>query len=239
MSRRPLRCERLSLSGLGYKMNRTKNKWHSLLSIIYLFLLVTGCALDAYRMHPEFGLRAGSIQKSVLITPDVSMYELSSGGRAMLRDDWSGVGRQNLQNAILQDFKNKRCNVKVVEMDTQTAKELAEVQALYGLVHKTMDQQTFGPHRSMAEADGFIFSLGSLDSILQKLDADAMIFVTGYDQVYKGGRKALIDLAIADSSGTILYYTVKGTTEGNDLRDPASTAALIRDLLSSFSRMEG
>ncbi len=204
-----------------------------------LLLLVTGCALDAYRMHPEFDLRAGSIQESVLITPDVSMYELSSGGRAMLRDDWSGVGRQNLQNAILQDFKNKRCNVKVVEMDTQTAKEIAEVQALYGLVHKTMDQQTFGPHRSMAEADGFIFSLGSLDSILQKLDADAMIFVTGYDQVYKGGRKALIDLAIADSSGTILYYTVKGTTEGNDLRDPASTAVLIRDLLSSFSRMEG
>jgi len=190
-------------------------------------------------MHPEFGLRAGSIQKSVLITPDVSMYELSSGGRAILRDDWSGVGRQNLQNAILQNFKNKNCNVKLVELDTQTAKEIAEIQALYGLVHKTMDQRTFGPHQKMAENDGFIFSLGSLDSILRKFDADAMIFVTGYDQIYNGGRKALIDLAIADSSGTILYYTVKGTTEGRDLRDPASTAALIRDLLSSFSRMEG
>ncbi len=79
----------------------------------------------------------------------------------------------------------------------------------------------------------------SLESILQKLGADAMIFVTGYDQVFNGGRKALIDLAIADSSGTILYYTVKGTTEGKDLRDPADTAALIRDLLTSFSRMEG
>ena len=220
-------------------MTRIKDKWHSLLPIVCFLLLVSGCALDAHRMHPEFDLRAGPIRESVLITPDVSMYELSSGGRAMLRDDWSRVGRQNLQNAILRDFKNKQYNVKLVEMDTQTTKEIAEVQALYRLVHKTMDQQTFGAHQNMAEHGGFIFSLGSLDSILQKLGADAMIFVTGYDQVYKGGRKALIDLAVADSSGTILYYTVKGTTEGRDLRDPASTAALIRDLLASFSRMEG
>jgi hypothetical protein len=190
-------------------------------------------------MHPEFNARAGSIQKSVLITPDVNMYELSSGGVVMLRDDWSRVGRKNLQNAILQDFKDKQCTVKLVEMDTQTAKEMAEVQTLYRLVHKTMDQHTFGPHQKMAEKDRFNFSLGSLESILQKLGADAMIFVTGYDQVFNGGRKALIELAIADFSGTILYYTVKGTTEGKDLRDPADTAALIRHLLSSFSRMEG
>ena len=220
-------------------MNITKNKWRAPLSIICLLLWVTGCALDAYRIHPEFNARADSIQESVLITPDVSMYELSSGGVAMLRDDWSRVGRKNLQNSILRDFKDKQCKVKLVEMDTQTAKQMAEVQTLYRLVHKTMDQHTFGPYQSMAENDEFNFSLGSLESILQKFGADAMIFVTGYDQVFKGGRKALIDLAIADSSGTILYYTVKGTTEGKDLRDPAGTAALIRDLLSSFSRMEG
>jgi hypothetical protein len=220
-------------------MTIAKNKWCAPLAILCLLLLVTSCALDACRMHPEFNARAGSIQKSVLITPDVNMYELSSGGVVMLRDDWSRVGRKNLQNAILQDFKDKQCTVKLVEMDTQTAKEMAEVQTLYRLVHKTMDQHTFGPHQKMAEKDRFNFSLGSLESILQKLGADAMIFVTGYDQVFNGGRKALIELAIADFSGTILYYTVKGTTEGKDLRDPAGTAALIRNLLSSFSRMEG
>ena len=220
-------------------MTIAKNKWCAPLANLCLLLLVTSCALDAYRMHPEFDTRAGSIRKSVLIIPDVSMYELSSSGQAMLRDDWSGVGRQNLQDAILQDFKKKNCKVKLVQLNTQTAQEIAEIQALYGLVHKTMDQRTFGSHQQLADNDGFIFSLGSLDSILQKFGADAMIFVTGYDQVYKGGRKALIDLAIADSSGTILYYAVKGTTKGKDLRDPAGTSALIRDLLSNFSRMEG
>jgi len=220
-------------------MTKTKKKWHVFLSITGLLVLVTGCALDAYRMHPEFDIRAGSIRESVLITPDVSMYELSSGGQAMLRDDWSGVGRQNLQDAILQDFKDKQCTVKLVEMDTQTAKEMAEVQTLYRLVHKTMDQHAFGHHQNRGNNDRFDFSIGSLEAILQKLDADAMIFVTGYDQVFNSGHKALIDLAVADSSGNILYYSVKGTTKGEDLRDPVSTAALIRDLLSSFPGMEG
>lgn len=210
-----------------------------MLSITYLLLLVTGCALDAYRMHPEFGTRVGSIKEPVLITPDVGMYELSSGGVIMLRDDWSRAGRKNLQNAILGYFKDKRCNVKLIEMDSRTAKEMEEVQALYRLVHKTMNQHTFGHHQNRGKNARFDFSIGSLEEILQKLDADAMIIVTGYDQVFNGGHKALIDLAVADSSGTILYYSVKGTTKGEDLRDPVTTAALIRDLLSSFSGMEG
>jgi hypothetical protein len=190
-------------------------------------------------MHPEFGTRAGSIKDPVLITPDVGMYEFSSGGVAMLRDDWSSAGRKNLQNAILEYFKDKQYNVKVIEMDSQTAKEMEEVQALYRLVHQTMDQHAFGHPQNSSNRHRFDFSIGSLEVILQKLDADAIIFVTGYDQVFTSGHKALIDLAVADSSGNILYYSVKGTTKGEDLRDPVSTAALIHDLLSSFPRIEG
>ena len=102
-----------------------------------------------------------------------------------------------------------------------------------------MDQRTFSHHQNKAENDVFRFSLGSLEAILQKLDAQAMIFVTGYGQVFTSGHKTLIDLAIADSSGTILFYSVKGTTQGKDLRDPVATAALIRDLLSGYPGVEG
>ncbi len=52
-------------------------------------------------------------------------------------------------------------------------------------------------------------------------------------------KKNLIDLAIADSSGTILYYSVKGSIQNNDLRDPASANIMVRELLSGFSRIEG
>lgn len=167
------------------------------------------------------------------------MYELSPVGTAVLKDDWSRIGRENLQIAILKDFSEKKCDVKLVEKDVQAENEIKEIQALYNLVHKTMDQHTFGSRPNWADSNDFVYSLGPLESFLQKFDADSIIFVTGYDQVFYDGRKALIDLAIADSTGAILYYSVKGTTNGKDLRDPDSTMELIRDLLASFSRMEG
>ena len=201
--------------------------------------MATGCTLNAHRMHPDFNTRVGFIKKSVLIEPDVSMYEQSPVGAVFLRDDWSRIGRENLQIAILRDFNEKKRDVKLVERDVQTENEIKEIQALYNLVHKTMDQHTFGSRPNTANSNDFVYSLGPLESFLQKFDADSIIFVTGYDQVLYNGRKALIDFAIADSSGAILYYTVKGTTNGKDLRDPESTMDFIRDLLASFSRMEG
>ena len=206
--------------------------------MICFLLLMTGCALDAYRMHPEFDARVGSIQESVLITPDVSMYEVSSGGVVMLRDDWSRVGRKNLQNAILREFKDKQYNVILVEMDTQTANEMAKVQTLYRLVHKTMQRHTLDSHHSSSNNRSFKYSLGSIELILNKLGADSLIFVSGYDRVSKAGRKALIDLAIADSTGTILYYSVKGSMQGDDLRNPESATSMVQELLASFSRTE-
>ena len=219
-------------------MTKMKIKWCAFLSVIYALLLVAGCALNAHRMHPEFNIRADSVKNPVLVTPDVNLYEMSLGGVAMLRDDWSSIGRKNLQIAIMENLEQKRCNIKLMETDDRTVGEMEKVKALYKLVHKSMDQHMFGPNQKAGGTNDFDYSLGSLETILQKVDADAMIFVTGYDRISSEGRKALIDIAIADSSGTIVYYSVKGTTQGKDLRDPGDTAAMVRDLLAGFFRME-
>lgn len=220
-------------------MVKTKSNWCSRLSAICLFLLIAGCTLNTHKLHPEFDARAVLVKTPVLIPLDVNMYELSSGGMAVMREDWSSIGCKNLQIAILHHLQRKHYNIKLMEPNSQIAAELAEIRTLYKLVHQSMDQHAFGPQNSAGEAKGFDFSVGSLEAILQKLDADAMIFVSGYDQVSREGRKALIDFAMADSSGTILFYSVKGTTQGKDLRDADSAAALVQDLLSHFSRMEG
>ena len=219
-------------------MRTNLNKFWLSLSILCLFL-VMGCGLTAYRTHPEFEARVKSIKEPVLIPPDVYMYELLPGGITMLRDDWSSDVRENLKIAILQGFEKKQCHVKPLEMGADTAKEMTDVQALYRLVNKTMQRHTFGPRRSSDKAHGFEYSLGNIETILQKLGADSMIFVGGYDHVSNGSRRALIDLAVADSSGTILYYSVKGTKAGTDLRDPESAAVMIQDLISSFSEAGG
>ena len=206
---------------------------------VFCLFAVMGCALTAHRTHPQFESRIRGIKDPVLIPPDLNMCELSPGGMAILRSDWSAIGRDNLQKAILESFKNKQCHVASLQKDAAIADEMTDVQALYRLVNRTMQRHTFGPRQSTDKNRGFEYSLGTLNAILQKLGADSVIFVSGYDQVSKGSRKALIDLAIADASGTILYYSVKGTKEGNDLRDPESAAVVAQALLSSFSKAGG
>jgi hypothetical protein len=219
-------------------MNSNHYKQFAGLTSVCLLILLTACTLSSYNTHPEYHARIRAFKNPVLLMSDVGLYQMTSDGMATLRDDWSVVGRRNLQEAIFQCFNSPKGNLKPLAANEQSSQEIEEVRALYKLVHKTMDQQTFGSSRTNSKNRGFRYSLGSLEPILHRLDADAAIFVTGYDKISSGGRKSMIDLAIADSSGTILYYSVKGTIKGRDLRDPESARSMVQDLLAGFSKAE-
>lgn len=219
-------------------MNSDHSKQFALLTAVCLFILLTACTLSSYNTHPEYDARIRAVKNPVLLMSDVHLYQMASDGMATLRDDWSVVGRRNLHEAIFQSFNSRKGNLKPLDANEQRSQEIEEVRALYKLVHKTMDQQTFSSSGTNSKNRGFRYSIGSLEPILQSLDADAAIFVTGYDKISTGGRKSMIDLAIADSSGTILYYSVKGTIKGRDLRDPESARSMVQDLLAGFSKAE-
>lgn len=220
-------------------MNLIRCNHRSILVLTGLLLLVTGCTLASYNTHPEYSDRISSVQNPVILMSEVYLYQMAPDGSAIRRDDWSAVGRQNLREAILHRFKSRYSGIQPLDTGIRTSPELKEVNTLYKLVHKTMDQQLFGPARTNFKQQDFKYSLGSLETLLGKLNADAAIFITGYDKVSTTGRKTMIDLAIADRSGAILYYSVKGTTNGHDLRDPGSASAMAKDLLAEFSKAEG
>ena len=167
------------------------------------------------------------------------MLELLPSGLIRQRDDWTATGGRNLQNAIAAYLKNAKITLKPLIIDRRIAAEIGEIQALYRLVHKSMQQQTFSTRQDSQARRPFEYSVGSINALLDTLGADSIIFVSGYDRVSSAGRKALIDIAIADASGAILYYAVKGTIDGRDLRDPASANMMVQELLSGFSRIKG
>ena len=216
-----------------------KTLWAFGFLLFCLWAVASGCALSEQRVHPDFEVKAIKIKQPVLLPPDVSMLEMLPGGLIRQREDWSAAGSQNLQKAILLYLKNQNYVAKPLAVDSRTDREVEEIQSLYRLVHKSMHQQTLHPHRGTQTGSRFEFSLGSIDGLLDKLGGDALIFVSGYDRVSNSGRKAMIELAIADSSGTIFYYSVNGTIQGTDLRDPTSANVMARELLSGFSRISG
>jgi len=215
------------------------NRWGFCLLLISLGLAASGCALSEQRVHPEFEARIHSVAQPVMIPPDVGLLELLPSGLIRQRDDWTATGCRNLQNAISTYLKNVQITLRPLIIGPRIAPEIAEIQALYRLVHKSMQQQTFNAHQGSRAQRPFEYSVGSIDALLNKLGADSMIFVSGYDRVSQAGRKALIDIAIADASGTILYYSVKGSIRGRDLRDPAGANSMVQQLLSGFSRIKG
>jgi hypothetical protein len=206
--------------------------------LFFLFFSISGCALSAQRVHPEFENRIKTIKRPILIPPDVTMLELLPSGMIRQRPEWSTAGCRNLEKAIQLQLKDKKCTLIPLPIDAYSEQEVAEIQALYRLVHKSMKQQTFSSGQDPLSYRRFEYSLGSIDRLLNKIGADSMILISGYDRISLSGRKALIDLAVADSSGTIVYFSVKGTIRGSDLRDFASANIIVKELLSGFSRKE-
>jgi hypothetical protein len=208
-----------------------------LLSLLLIFFCLVGCVSPGPKVHPEFETRVQQITKPVLMPPDVKVFEALAGGVVVFRDDWSAVGRENLKNAIVNGFSEKNCIVKPLDPSIEITEELQEIQSLYKVVNKSIRLQAYGSQISSGGKRFIDYSVGSLENILSKLDADAMIFVCGLEEVSKGKTRAVINLAVADPSGAIIWYAVQGSRGKHDLTNSKSAADLVQNLIVSFPKV--
>ena len=208
-----------------------------LIPLIAFFSL--SCTAPAYRVHPEFELRAQGISQPLLMPPDVKIFESLPGGMDVLRDDWSTIGRENLQNAIVNGFAEKNCSVRLLGAANGMNEELAEIQSLYKVVNKSIRLQAYGPPKKSSGPPKFEYSIGSLERILPKLNADAVIFVSALEKISNSRSMAVINLAIADSSGTIIWYSIEGSRDRYGLIKFSDTAEMVNNLMLSYPKVDG
>ncbi len=231
-------------------------------SSILLFLIITiSCAPKVYRAHPELESRIKNVNIPGLLPPDVKIYELTAGGIKELRDEWSEKGKENVLRTIKENFNEKKFNIKILTIDEEIEEELEDIHALYRAVSRSVQLHTYGPFLFPEKQKNFDYSIGSIEKILQRLGSDAMIFVYGHDEISTGGRKALtalgviagaftgvmimprsgitsMNIALVDTSGTILWYSMRISQGGHDLRNPSSVSSLLKNILSDFPSLE-
>jgi hypothetical protein len=152
---------------------------------------------EPYRMHPEFYKRALRIKTPGLIAPDVKVCELTAGGVREFRDDWGAAGKQNVAGALAECLDEQACRVKTCVAGKGIEEELEDIEALYRAVSQSIQTHTYGPHLFPEKQMNFVYSVGSIEDLLQRLEADALIFVYGYDEISTAGRKALTVLGVA------------------------------------------
>ena len=214
-------------------------RYLSFLFIFCLWSFLDGCVSPACRMHPEFELRARSIERPLLMPPDVKIYESLPGGMTILRDDWSALGQANLGDAVLKTFREKNCEVKMLDPYVSEPEEIEAIQSVYKAVNKSIRLQAYGPQSASEDQRSFAYSIGPIKEILLEHEADSMIFVCGLERVSKAGSRAIVNLAVADPSGTIIWYSVEGSRGDACLSDTDNTEKLVKDLIGSFPEVGG
>lgn len=236
-----------------------KKSWE-LLAVLCLLCIAFGCAPKAYRAHPQLEVRAKNVNNPGLIRPDIDICELTAGGVRELRDDWCEIGETCVLRAMVQDLREKEIRVKTLTVGKDIEKEMEDIQALYRAVSLSIHLHTYGPHLFPEKKKNFEYSIGPIDTLLQKFGADALIFVYGFDEISTTGRKALqavsiiagaftgvvimprsgittLSIALVEESGTILWYCIKGSQGGYDLRKAKSASKLVEDVLCNFPRL--
>jgi len=206
------------------------------ISIASLFC-AAGCSVPRpYRAHPEFDTRVKQIKNLALLPPVVQIYEVSPSGVAELRDDWSALGEKSLEKAFVEQMKEKRYVVRTLRAKDGLGKDVQQIQALYKQVDKSVQLHSYGPQVFPEKTTCFEYGLGSLEEVLSANGTDSMVFIMGFDQVSSRTPRTYISVAVADTSGTILWYAVKGSTGKQRLKDPSGSAMLVEDILSSFPK---
>lgn len=243
-------------------MSYSKKNLPVLLTILFLLLMIFGCAAPACRTHPEFETRSKTIKTVGMFPPDIKIYQLTAGDVRELMDDWCAKGKENVTKSIVEGFKEKPIQLKSLTLDEESKEEIEDIVALYEAVSVSIYLHTYSPAFLFPEKQkNFDYSIGSVEEVLKKCKADALIFVYGSCEISTGGRQALmatgilltgvtgvyvgpragittISVALIDKSGSILWYSVKSDkgSWGYDLRNPESAEKLVKSILSDFSR---
>ena len=138
----------------------------------------------------------------------------------------------------------------------QTQRSVDDVTVLYRAVSGSIIEHTCTQHPFHTKLENFDYSVGPIDALLQKHQADALVIVYGVDQISTNGRKALrgiglvlgavtgqpvvsqgmtaLNIALVDRSGAVLWYKIAGDSGGFDLRDARSAKAFVQRLVSDF-----
>lgn len=222
---------------------------------------LTGCAAAPYRAHPRFEERIQPIKTVALLPPDVKVYRLTAGGVTELMDEWSEAARENLISSIAKRIGIEgRFVLKEFDPTQSPAadEEFKDIRPLFEAIASSALTHTYRPETTFETKKGrFEYSLGSLASLAGAAEADALLFVYALDHISTGGRVALnimmvlvgaaagvvvipaggqtaIVTALVDRTGDILWFNVRGSAGGHDLREADSAESLVLDAFSDF-----
>ena len=237
---------------------------HHLLPLALCTALLAGFAGCA-TTNANYGLQSGAAKripafKVVVVDPlDAELCELSTGGVAERRDDWTAEAAKNLTAALAAETHWQPAATQPATGDSAVREETTDVQALLRAINLNhMLRQMPGPAQLPAKPDApLTYNTGPLPRHVAAYGSEAVLFVFVRNSYATAGRKTLAgfavlaaaftgvaivptmgsDLACAalvDSDGTVLWFNQ--SRGGADPRTPEGARELAKQLLSGLPK---
>lgn len=225
------------------------------LALLVLAVGFAGCAQTKTFVHDRVPPRPAGGVEVLLLEPDIELSEISVGGLAFPKADWTERGRANVNAALAQIMEQRNAELIYYEgpADAPPEHPYNQILKLHEAVGSAILSHKYSNNALLSlptKKDKFDWTLGpDVQQLAEVYAADYALFVYFRDSFSSGGRKAMMVVmgvlfgavpaggqqvgyaSLVDlESGDILWFNVLFSDVG-DLRDAASAAAATEDLL--------
>jgi hypothetical protein len=231
--------------------------WRVLTLVISIFG-VAACTQTKSFVHDQVPARPAGGVEVLLLEPDIELSEISVGGIAFPKADWTERGRSNVNAALVQIMEQKNAQLIYYEPpgDAPPEHPYNQILKLHEAVGGAILNHKYSNNALLAlptKKDKFDWSLGpEVQRLREVYAADYALFVYFRDSFASEGRMAMMVVmgalfgavpagglqvgyaSLVDlDTGDILWFNVLFSQIG-DLRDAASAAEATEDLLDQL-----
>lgn len=163
---------------------------------ILLSVCISACATTAVKTARDTKIEFTSPGKRILlVTPDVQLTEITTGGVPEARADWTEAALGFITNNITTYFE--KSGAEVVRADNFDNPHDAQLVKLHGVVGQAILVHAFnGILKLPNKADALDWTLGpGTNEMRQRYNADYALFVFVRDSYVSAGRAAVIGVA--------------------------------------------
>lgn len=186
-----------------------------LISIIYL----SGCAGIPIRTNPQFSNYFNNTRRATLMPIDIKVYKLTAGGVSEEMDEWEAniesLIKQEIRGALESSSKIKIAFLEESNLEPNLKEFLDEQKGLYRAVAQSIISHTYMEGNIFkSKLKAFDYTLGSdLNHIIEFIDTDSILFVSGKRTFWTGGRVMLATWGILLGAVTGVYVVPIGAPD--------------------------
>jgi len=165
-------------------------------AVVLLSLCVSACATTAVRTARDTKIEFTSSAKRVLlVTPDVQLTEITTGGLQEARADWTDAALGFIAKDVSAHFEQS--GTELVRADNLDNPHDAQLAKLHGVVGRAILVHAYnGVLKLPNKGDALDWSLGpGTNEMRQRYGADYALFVFVRDSYVSAGRAAVIGVA--------------------------------------------